>query len=355
MAITTGDFKREFIRELMKRPDYTRQVNAVQYVTRCPFCGDSQKNFHTGHFYIRCDPSDNYSMVYNCFKCPASGVIDREVIEKLGITNVKLLNGIGKLNKESPSMKEYSKRQLVDGFRSFDFKLTRNMRHRNKLRYIEERLGFQITEEIECEMKAITSLKEFLIANKIGTITCKPFIAQILEDNYIGFLSNGGSHILFRDITGRENISWVKYPIIQESVQNHCWYTVEGSINPLAQDDITINLSEGVFDALGIAYNLHYDKPNVINAAVCGKSYTKIIRRLISQGLFGSNVTLNIFSDNDRIFNKNRNNQDTTLTFYRKALKDYLPIFKEINVYYNTIFKDYGTLAKNISLRRARI
>ena len=67
-------------------------------------------------------------------------------------------------------------------------------------------------------------------------------------------------------------------------------------------------------------------------------------------------MILNIFSDNDQVFNKGKkNNYDTTIMFYRKALVEYLPLFREINVYYNTIYKDYGTTKDNISLKRYRI
>ena len=58
--------KERFIEALFSRNIYTRAVNEVQYVTRCPYCGDSVKNLNTGHFYIKVDIHDNSSIVYNC-------------------------------------------------------------------------------------------------------------------------------------------------------------------------------------------------------------------------------------------------------------------------------------------------
>lgn len=45
-----------------------------------------------------------------------------------------------------------------------------------------------------------------------------------------------------------------------------------------------------------------------------------------------------------------KQNDDTTLEFYRKTFKDLKYLVKEINVYYNEIYKDYETSIDKISL-----
>ena len=70
------------------------------------------------------------------------------------------------------------------------------------------------------KMKVITSLRDFLIYNNIRKLTCENYVANYLENNYIGFLSSGNSHILFRDITNKNQIRWYKYPITKESSTN---------------------------------------------------------------------------------------------------------------------------------------
>jgi hypothetical protein len=84
----------------------------------------------------------------------------------------------------------------------------------------------------------------------------------------------------------------------------------------------------------------------------CGKKYKRLIDRIISKGIFGYNVVLNIFSDNDKDFNKKGGNEDTTLEYYQMALAEYTILFKEVNIYYNLVAKDYGTSLGNIRLKK---
>ena len=43
-------FKRNFIKKLTERDVWYQEVSSIQYRTRCPYCGDSQKELRTGHF-----------------------------------------------------------------------------------------------------------------------------------------------------------------------------------------------------------------------------------------------------------------------------------------------------------------
>ena len=175
---------------------------------------------------------------------------------------------------------------------------------------------------------------------------------NVLEDHYVGFLSNGNSHILFRDITDKESHPWIKYPIQKESLRNIVFYSIKNEIDIFTDKEITINLSEGVMDAIGIAYHFDMQKENIMNISVAGKKYNNIIYKLIGLGLVGSNITVNIFSDNDEMFGNKKNNDHTTLAYYKKALRKYTPLFKKINVYYNMKNKDYGVRKEEISLKK---
>ena len=357
--MTPIEFKKRFLDELFKTADYIRQVNDVEYRTRCPFCGDSEKNLNTGHLYLRVSLDDNYPIVYNCFKCPAAGILKKEDIKELGINDPELLNDLSKVsNRFAPvaGLKYHD----GESFITFQYELPDNIRHRNKIHYIEDRIGLLIDDDRMKEMKIITSLKEFLIKNKIANLTCEPYIAQKLEDKYIGFLSYGNSHILFRDVTNTESISWIKYPISNQSNRNYVAYSLPSILDLFTDDTIIVNMCEGVVDILSIAYNLGYDIPNCINLCACGKMYKRLINHIISRGIVGGNVILNIFSDNDLIYNrkskdKYNNNYDTTIDYYRKSLHDYTYLFKEVNVYYNRAYKDYGTQKRNIELKKYRL
>ena len=350
--MTNKEIKIEIIEALRNRGEYFKQINDVQYVTRCPFCGDSS-NPNKGHFYIRCDPDDNFGIWCNCFKCPdAPGTLDGPTLSLLGVDDIDLKSGIGTLNKTSDKR---DTKNLVDGdeFTYFDYKLP-PFKRGLKTEYIEKRLGIQLGDDDFRKMKVITSLRDFLIYNNIKKLTCENYVANYLENNYIGFLSSGNSHILFRDITNKNQIRWYKYPITKESSTNRIFYAMESEVNMFTEDDIIVNLSEGILDTLSVCYNLDNNKPNTFNVSVSGKYYDRILLHLIDIGLVGGNIIVNIYADNDAEFNK-KAKAPTDLKYFQRVLGTYKYLYKEINIYYNNIGKDVGVPRDQISLRHHRL
>ena len=56
----------------------------------------------------------------------------------------------------------------------------------------------------------------------------------------------------------------------------------------------------------------------------------------MSLGFVGSNITVNIFADNDSTFNKkNPKATTTTIEYYQRILKNYKHLFGNIKVWYN--------------------
>ena len=92
--MTNRQVKEDIIAALFERGVYTKQVNDTEFRTRCPFCGDSQKNFNTGHLYIRINVDDNFPIVYNCFKCNESGIVNEEFLTVMDINNSNLKSSI---------------------------------------------------------------------------------------------------------------------------------------------------------------------------------------------------------------------------------------------------------------------
>lgn len=335
------EFKKKLIEKLKSRDVFTQQVSDVEIRTRCPYCGDSQKDFRTGHLYININANDNHPIVYNCFKCPAHGVLKYDDLELLGIEGDDFKSGIHGLN-QSASYKSYEVKEQY-----FDFKLP-DTYDTHKIEYIQNRLGRVFTKDELRDMRVITSLKHFLLLNNIKSITCKPYMVRLMEEKYIGFLSNNNSHILFRDVTDSQDIRWFKYRILQESAGQKVFYSMKSSVDLYTSQNITINLSEGVMDCLSIAYNLNNINDNILNIAVCGKFYTKIIERLIYMGFIGDNIIINVYSDNDHT-------TDTSFQFYKRVFKRYRYLVKEINVYYNLLYKDCGVTKDKIKLQKYSI
>ena len=345
--MTNQEFKYLVIQKLKQRPVFFQDVGNFEIRTRCPFCGDSQKNFNTGHLYLRINPMDNYPILYNCFKCPAKGILKYNDLELFGITGQVYKDAMTTLNLTSNAVTSFHTQEIQSKY--FDFHIPKSFQYDWKIHYIEDRIGKEFKEEDLSKMKVITSLRDFMMYNNINAITCKPGVARMFEANYIGFLTANNSHILFRDCTNTMNIRWCKYPITKESIGQRVFYSLESEIDLFTKDTITINLAEGVMDVLGINYNLGFNqKDNTLNMAVCGKYYNSIIKYLFTLGFVGSNVNINIYPDNDHT-------DDTSLKHYQEIFKNYSYLVNKFTVNYNTLSKDCGVRKEKIMLESYQI
>ena len=347
------EIKSLFISKLYETQEYIKKVNDEEYRIRCPFCGDSQKNLNTGHMYLKINENDNFPMFYYCFKCNEYGVINSSFLNALDMDDSSMKSSITSLNKSSDNV---SSHKFINGDDNIIFDYTiPEIKRSNKTEYIENRLGTKLSDEQLQDLKVIPSLREFLIHNEIKSLTCSNRIAYTLEDKYVGFLTYGGSHILFRDVTEKEEYSWVKYPITNESKKCRAFYSIASTVDIFTEDNITINLAEGVMDIASAFINLGFNKPNTMNIAVCGKQYHNILLKLLNMGFVGSNITVNIFADNDEEFNDNKNNKPTDLKYFKTLFKKIKYLYGEVNIYYNIIHKDIGVPKKYISLIKHKI
>lgn len=349
MLYSSATVKTEIINFLKKNKQrFEGPRNDDNYIIECPYCGDSISANH-GHFYIKINPRDDSAMKYNCFRCPAGGIVTKDVLERLGFCDKSILDSVDILNRNAP-MRDVQQYMSEGTVLKFNYNLPTIDMTSGKLNYLQKRLGIPFSEKELTDMKVITSLRDFLRENKLEEITCDPYVARIFEEKYIGFLSFGNSHILFRDVTDTQKYSWVKYPITKASNNSACFYSMYSQIDPFCNDDIIINLSEGVMDTLGVAYHLDGLHGRQINIAVGGKGYEKIIRILIQLGFVGNNITIRIFSDNDVQFNK-KAVPETTLESYRKLFKNRKKLFKKIIVTFNVLSKDFGVPKSKISTK----
>ena len=342
--------KQNFIHFLETRGEYFRKVHEGQYRIRCPFCGDTQKNWNEGHLYIKCDLDNDYDIAYNCFKCNESSPrMTEELLNLLGCDE-ELLKGF---TDKKYAMKKYKKQ--VSKMMYFDYHLP-EIELGLKTKYIDSRLNIHFRKEDYQSMKVITSLYDFLATNRIKERPFNNQILQLLQRDYVGFLTNGNSHILFRDITNRNKFSWIKYPITKDSMNNRVFYTIqnEDGIDIFSKDNIIINMSEGIFDCLGVGYHFNNIKYNTMNISVAGQFYEPMIRFLIELGLVGGNVEINIYCDNDETFNRDNSKKSyrSSVGYLKKSLQKYKFLFKRINLYKNTKTKDFGVPRNQISVKK---
>lgn len=343
---------KESIRDaLLERPYWTKAVNDEEYRTRCPYCGDSRSNPNIGKMYIHINLEDDSPIVWNCFKCGEHGLLTNDTLVMLEIDTPELLAGLSDMNRHVKRVpyKYLNNTQTL----FFDYTLP-EITNREKVKYIENRLGCEINDDDLVNLKIITSLKDFLHKNQIKTISVDPYFAGKLNDHYVGFLSYGASYIMFRDTTETEDISWFKYPITKESRSSRGFYSISSEVDIFTEDKLQINLSEGVLDIVSAYLNLGQKNSNTMNIAVCGKQYDSILRYLTEVGICGTNVELSIYADNDARFNKNAKNP-TTIEYFEKQLKNIRHLYGKSFVYYNELEKDIGIPKEKILLKKYQL
>lgn len=350
------EFKEKFLESLYEnnkvKPTYSRK----EYRTRCPYCGDSDNPDHV-HFYLKVDLTDNSGIVGHCFKCDSGGPLDKEMMRLLNIDK-SLIPEVDKFNKESS--KADRKNFLGEQTQLFfDYNISSTIDEVKKS-YIENRLKIKLKSDDLSNMKVIFSLYEFMENNNIK-IKMDEKILNTIDRFYVGFLSSGNSYILCRNVTDKtfryndmKLSNWIKLPLTKDSIMCKCFYSISTEVDIFTKENITVNISEGVFDILSVYYNLGFNNPNTMNIAVTGKYYEQILIYLLSLGIVGSNVTLNIFADNDEEFNTKAKNP-TTVDYLKKKLNKIFHLYGHVNIYYNTYRKDFGYPKDEIMLKKVRI
>lgn len=336
--------KQDILNMLMDIP-YAKFDRRRQVTVRCPFCGDSVKNHTHAHFGIKIDLNKDEPILFHCFRCGISGVMTPQVMRMLGISDLATSSALTRYNNKA--MKNYSK-----GFSILDDspvkiempKLVLNDRTLRKHEYLESRLGTKLDIHEMVDKKVVYSLLNLLKINEIDSLSVRPDYAITLQEDYVGFLSARNEFINFRDITNKNKYRYYIYNILGRLDNTRKFYIMPNKIDLFTDKTITINICEGVFDAFGIYHHL-YDKheENMLYVAVCGAGYESVIKYLIKMGIT-CNVDINIYSDADR-----------NPSFYKKMLEDIKPWINKINLYYNSIGKDYGVPKDGISLIKKKL
>ena len=80
-----NEIKRKVLNAIKDHVDVFIPKSSIQYVIRCPLCGDTDKDPTHAHCYIKCSNDPLEPLQYNCFLCNNNGRIGRYFLDKLGI------------------------------------------------------------------------------------------------------------------------------------------------------------------------------------------------------------------------------------------------------------------------------
>ena len=318
-----------------------------EVVVRCPICGDSIKSEFSTHLHIKVDiDDDEMPLIYHCFRCDASGILNSDMLKELGIYDISLSSKVRSYNKVA--MKGLEKK----GFTKYADKVNivlpypQNLELANlKKRYFEERLGITTTIDELVALKLCLNFADFLRANEINQLTVSKEVMKSLHYNYLGFISTNNDFINFRDITGKSKFRYYNYDIFKVIDKSRNFYSIPNKIDLMTTEDIHIVLAEGVFDILGAFYHIFDCKiDNMVYAAVCGCGYTSVLKYYLRKGIVGKNVHIVILSDADR-----------PPKFYSQLYEDVKDWVGSFKLYYNVKSKDCGVHKKDIELIEKKI
>ncbi len=339
----------EMVLDALQNTELGKRIDPHRVVIRCPICGEGSKRRNHGHCYIGM-PNDGPPLLYHCFISECSGIVTPEFLREVGIEDEVLNNTLNIFNKSYSKMSKEARRIVYNNKKKEntiipDIEDTNN--NRRKLFYISTRLGIRFSYDNIKSLKIIFSLKDFLRVNDLKPNEKNKFYINLIDSDYLGFISTTNDFIIFRDITNKNKLRYVKYDIYNTYQSSNIIYNLPGVKCDMFASNVELNVSEGTFDTLGIFCNVKkFNRTNAIYAACCGSGYLNTIKYFIKMGFIG-NLDVNIYSD-----------QDKDIDYYKRNLKlfDKIgPWVNSINIFYNSKSKDFGVSKDDIEITKAVI
>lgn len=283
-----------------------------EFRTRCPFCGDSQKNLKSAHFYIKCSSDLTEPIMYHCFKCNRGGILNNELISAFGINGVEITKEVN--NK-------------IFYFKNNKMKIDNELLP-SSVNYIKYRVGEGLTTEdlLNFRLISLNKLKEVVKSKRVTNTLPN-------DSEVISFINEDNSLVLMRSLFDNY-YRWRKIQLFDNGVSV---YTIKTQLDLFTKANITINIAEGIFDVISIYKN--FKTKNSVFIAVLSSDYFKGVEYCINKGIIGSNIDLNFYLD-----------QDVSEIKLKKELKQIKWVFGDIKLYKNAVDKDFGVCYEKIKL-----
>lgn len=268
---------------------------------RCFYCADSS-NMRKGHFYISVPSEDEPSYFY-CQKCHAQGIVTNDKLIEWGLYNSSIGVELTRYNSKVLSLTKNKKfiDSMIYNIKN-DF-ISDDELSRRKLRYINGRLGTNLSFKDCIDNKIVLNLNDLIKRNKLE-LTRHPNIIDQLDTNFLGFLSFDNAFINMRNldfIKVYESIDkrYINYNVFNKYDNTLRFYVLPVNLNLFDTSPIRLHLAEGPFDILSIKYNLVGPSDRDIFVSIGGSSYRGCIRHFITKmGLY--NLEVHIYMDNDQ-------------------------------------------------------
>ena len=273
-----------------------------EILTRCPFCGDSA-NPRNAHFYISVPNTPDEVSFYDCKKCPAHGILNDEVLRKLGCQDNNTIIQVQTHNSRVLKLPKYKTLKKINIYPLKNNYIRDDENNKYKLDYINKRIGANFTYEDLIKLKIFLNLYDILNSNRL-VLTRDKRIGDSLDLFFIGFISYDNSFCGLRKVTEKElyksiNKRYINYDLVNKNDNSKAYYIVPTQIDILNPAPIRIHIAEGQFDILSIFYNLN--KSNIyqnIYIACGGKSYRQALEFILTElGII--NFEVHFYPDKD--------------------------------------------------------
>lgn len=268
-----------------------------EILKRCHICGDSRDRTDA-HMYIGVK---NGSIVYNCFKCNAGGVVDGKFLRDMDCYDPNIIYLCQEQNKNSSaSNSTYSGKLRSFNAKALVIPISNNEFAIKKMQYIANRLGVIVDQQFISKFKIVLNLKEFLDFNGINQYTRDPGLVEQIDKFFIGFLSMDNRYVILRRLVPEGKLpQYIDYRYINYNIYGGNdgikYYTIPTTIDTL--QPISIHIAEGTFDIISIYHNI-LTSPNSIFTAVSGKTYLSVVKYYIM--IYGfTGFDLHLYPDAD--------------------------------------------------------
>lgn len=277
-------------------------MQRTNIVCRCVFCGDP-KSRTSANLSIKVGVEENEPIVYQCFRaeCQEKGLLTVEVLQRhFRCNDMAVILELSKHN-DKLSIKKGKYRQKR--IRQIELVNLKNKQNQNKLKYINDRLGVELTTKDLKKLKIQLSLLDMLDINDITKYTFKKSYIDYINGNSIGFVSVFYEYVICRMLNKDSAIRYLNYPIYKnDNLDNDAskMYLIPTDIDLLSPNPTVLHLAEGPFSILGAYFNVepYLYSDNNIYAANCGGGYFKSISTIVKRyGL--TNLSVIIYSDSE--------------------------------------------------------
>ena len=311
---------------------------------RCFFCPDS-RNPNSKHMYISIPQNQNEPSLYYCHKCHASGVVTYKNLIEWDIYDDNIAMELIELNKACSKNKSFSK-------------FTRNTHYpvrvastrvdkisEIKLKYINDRLGTNLTYE-ECRrLKIILNLYDVMKDNKIQDFTRDDMIVDQLDKNFLGFLSIDNAFLNMRRVCPEGLVEksidkrYINYKLYDKYDTSERFYTIPTTVNLCSSERVKIHIAEGPFDILSIYKNVRAEEPGIYTC-IAGSNYKGLVIYFLETFKIPY-CEFHIYPDNDK-YGSTKN--ISKIAEYLRPLR--IPLYIHRNMFPNE--KDFGVRPENI-------